>query len=70
MDLRVMKGFWLKDRRAILQTGLEAFNLTNHTNPLRVSPYLAAGAQRLPTYNQPVETLNARQIQFMMQIEY
>ncbi len=70
MDLRVMKGFWLKDRRAILQTGLEAFNLTNHSNPLRVSPYYAAGEGRLPSYNQPVEMLNARQIQFMIQIEY
>jgi len=70
MDLRVMKGFWLKQRRAILQTGLEAFNLTNHSNPLRVSPYYAAGQGRLPSYNQPVETLNARQIQFMIQIEY
>ncbi|MGC8795312.1 MAG: hypothetical protein ACP5U2_18190, partial [Bryobacteraceae bacterium] len=70
MDMRVMKGFWLKNKRAVLQTGLEAFNLTNHSNPLRVSPYLAARGRRLASYNQPVEMLNARQIQFMIQLEY
>jgi len=70
MDMRIMKGFWLKQRRAILQTGLEAFNLTNHGNPLRVSPYFATPNRRLDSYNRAVETLNARQIQFMIQIEY
>jgi len=70
LDLRVMKGFWLKEKRAILQVGAEAFNLTNHSNPLRVSPYYCAEGRYLPSYNQAVETLNARQIQFLIQIEY
>ena len=70
MDLRIMKGFPLRNNRAILQTGVESFNLTNHTNPLRVSPYYAAGANRLPNYGGIVEALNARQLQLMIQIEY
>ena len=70
LDARVMKGFWLRERRAILQIGAEAFNLTNHFNPLRVSPYYAARGVRLASYGQAVETLNARQVQFLIQLEY
>ena len=70
VDLRVMKGIWVKKDRAILQFGVEAFNLANHSNPLRVSPYYAAGGRRLASYGEVVETLNARQLQLVVQIEY
>ena len=70
LDLRVMKGIWLKKDRAILQLGAEAFNLMNHSNPLRVSPYYAAGGTPLTSYRQAVETLNARQMQLVFQVEY
>jgi hypothetical protein len=70
MDLRVMQGIWVKKDRAILQFGVEAFNWANHSNPLRVSPYYAAGRQRLGSYGEAVETLNARQLQLVVQIEY
>jgi hypothetical protein len=70
LDVRVMKTFLVKEGRAWLQTGLECFNLLNHSNALRVSPYYAAQGVRLPSYREPVETLNARQIQFLIQFEY
>jgi len=69
-DVRVMKGVWLKERRAILQMGVEAFNLANHSNPLRVSATYAAAGARLASYRQPAETLNARQLQLVVQLEY
>jgi hypothetical protein len=70
LDLRTMKTFPFKHDRAYVQAGVEVFNLTNHSNPLRVSQYYAAGGIRLPSYGQAVETLNARQIQFLIQLEY
>ncbi len=70
VDLRIMKGFWVKNGRAIVQAGIEAFNLLNHSNALRVSPYYAAGALQLPSYGEPLETLGARRIQMMVQFEY
>ncbi len=70
LDVRVMKTILLREGRAWLQTGLEAFNLGNHSNALRVSPYYAAGGSRLTSYGGEIETLNARQIQFMIQFEY
>ena len=57
-------------RRAWLQFGVEVFNLTNHPNPLRVSPYYASRDRRLDSYGQAMETLNARQIQWLVQLEY
>jgi len=70
VDLRVMKTFPVNHNRAVLQTGFEAFNLANHTNPARVSQFYAAGGALLGSYGHDIETLNARQIQFMIQIEY
>jgi hypothetical protein len=69
-DLRVMQGIWVKKDRAILQFGVEAFNLANHSNPLRVSPYYSARGRRLNSYREAIETLNARQLQLVVQIEY
>jgi hypothetical protein len=70
LDVRVMKTFLVKGGRAWLQTGVESFNLLNHSNLLRASPYYAARGVRLGSYGQEIETLNARQIQFMIQLEY
>jgi len=70
LDLRTMKTFHFKHDRAYVQAGIEVFNLTNHSNPLRVSQYYAANEVRLPSYGQAVETLNARQVQFLIQVEY
>ncbi|MFN7646057.1 MAG: TonB-dependent receptor domain-containing protein [Acidobacteriota bacterium] len=65
LDLRVMKTIPLLDQRAVLQFGVESFNLTNHTNAERLSPF--AG---LPSYGAILESLPARQVQFMIQFEY
>ena len=70
VDLRVMKTFPVHHNRAVLQTGLEAFNLANHTNPARVSQFYAARGALLGSYGHEIETLNARQVQFMIQFEY
>ncbi len=56
--------------RARLQFGAEVFNLSNHSNPLRVSPYYASRDRQLDSYGQALETLNARQIQWLVQLEY
>jgi hypothetical protein len=69
-DIRTMKTFYFRQERLFLQVGVEAFNLLNHSNPLRVSPYYAAQGNRLTSYGSPVETLNARQIQLLIQLEY
>jgi hypothetical protein len=70
VDLRMMKTFPVHQNRAVLQVGLEGFNLANHTNAARVSQFYAAGGERLSSYGHEIETLNARQIQFMVQFEY
>ena len=71
LDLRLMKVWWVvKPKRAALELAADIFNLANHTNPLRVSPFYATGAQNLATYGGIVESLNARQIQFSLSLEY
>ncbi len=70
LDLRVMKSIWLKPDRMVLQFGAEGFNLINHSNPLRVSPFYAAGGRRIESYRGVVETLPARQVQLFVQLEY
>jgi hypothetical protein len=69
-DIRTMKTFYFRQERLFLQVGVEAFNLMNHSNPLRVSAYYAAQGNRLTSYGSAVETLNARQIQLLIQLEY
>ncbi len=70
LDLRVAKRFPFKHDRAWFNAGVEAFNLTNHSNFLRVSPYYAARGIRLSSYRNVVEALNARQIEFLFTVEY
>ena len=70
LDLRLMKTIHVKDR-ALLQFGIEGFNLGNHANIERVSPYYANPAgRRLASFGQPLESLPARQLQFLIQFEY
>jgi len=70
LDLRISKGFTLPKDRGIVTVGVNGFNLTNHTNPLRVSPYYNAGKSKLPSYGRLVEGLNARQLQFTLEFEF
>ncbi len=64
MDLRLMKTVLVKEQRAKVQFGVESFNLLNHTNRLRVSPYYTN------TLGALVEAQNPRQVQLMFQFEY
>ena len=70
VDFRVMKGFKFESKHAILQTGVEAFNLLNHTNPGRVSPYYSANGAKLDSFGTIIDALNGRQVQFMIQYEF
>jgi hypothetical protein len=70
LDVRVMKTFHVMQDRAILQFGVESFNLTNHSNSERISQFYAAPDSPLRTYGQTLENLPARQIQFVVQLEY
>jgi hypothetical protein len=69
LDVRVMKTIHIGER-ALLQFGVEAFNLSNHANIERVSPYYSNAAGRLASFGQPLESLPARQLQFLAQFEY
>lgn len=70
LDLRLMKTFRVLKDRAILQFGIESFNLTNHTNTERVSQFYATPSSLLRSHGQTLESLPARQVQFLMQFEY
>ncbi|MEZ5401892.1 MAG: TonB-dependent receptor [Bryobacteraceae bacterium] len=70
LDLRVMKTIPLWDERALLQFGVESFNLTNRTRVERLSPYFANAAGRLSNYGTPLESAPARQVQLLVQLEY
>lgn len=64
-DVRATKGFrWWKDH-GIFLFGIGVYNLTNHTNPLKVSEYYG-----LTSYRGLIETLNARQVQWSWQWEF
>ena len=70
LDLRVFKFIPILDGRAKWNVGVETFNILNHTNSLRVSPYYAAQGARLTNYNRPIEVLNARQVQLFATLEW
>ncbi|MBL8210990.1 MAG: TonB-dependent receptor [Bryobacterales bacterium] len=70
LDIRVMKTIPVWENRAKFQFGVESFNLLNHTNVERVSPSFQAGAERLSTYGGILESLPARQVQLMAQLEF
>lgn len=70
LDLRIMKTWKVQDGRAVLQLGVESFNLTNHSNVERVSQFYAGPQGRLDSYGSPLESLPGRQVQFLMQFEF
>jgi hypothetical protein len=70
LDARVMKTIPIHAERALLQFGIESFNLLNHTNVERVSSYYATDQGRLASYGAILESLPARQVQLMIQFEF
>ncbi len=65
VDQRLTKGFACGRDHGILLFGLGFYNLTNHTNAIRSSPYYG-----IASYRGLIEALNARQTQFSFQWEY
>ena len=63
LDLALSREFKLYEQLT-LGARVEAFNLLNHTNRLRVSPYYTS------TFGALVEAQNPRQVQLMFQFEY
>ncbi len=70
LDLRVFKVIPILEGRAKWHVGAESFNILNHTNSLRVSPFYAAQSVRLANYQRPIEVLNARQVQLFAALEF
>ncbi len=64
VDIRLMKTFMTHHDRAKLQFGIEAFNLLNRANAVISSPYLTE------SFKGPVESLNRRQFQTLVQWEF
>ena len=64
VDIRLMKTFMTHHDRAKLQFGIEAFNLLNRANVVISSPYLTE------SFKGPVESLNRRQFQTLVQWEF
>jgi hypothetical protein len=65
-----MQTIPLWKQRALLQVGVETFNLTNRARAEGVSEYLAAPGGRLGNYGTPLESAPARQVQLLVQLEY
>jgi hypothetical protein len=70
LDLRIFKTIPVMDGRAKFFAGGESFNILNHSNMLRVSPFYAAKGEILGGYRSPIEVMNARQIQLFLVFEY
>jgi hypothetical protein len=69
-DARLMKTIPFQENRSRLQMGVEAFNILNHANAVRVSDAYASPAGRLPRWGSLIESSTPRQIQLFVQFEY
>jgi hypothetical protein len=69
VDFRVLKYFPLGEH-AHLDLVAESFNLLNHTNIVQINSFYGIGLQPLSGFGQPTQALNARQIQFSLDLEY
>ncbi len=69
VDLRVLKFFKIGEHGK-LDLVTELFNLLNRRNFTEISPFYGEGAAPLPTFAQPIEASNARQVQFSVDFEF
>ena len=69
VDFRVLKYFPLGEH-AHLDLVAESFNLLNHTNIVQINSFYGIGLRPLSGFGQPTQALNARQIQFSLDLEY
>lgn len=70
VDLRILKRFWLNERRQLLDFAVDIFNLTNAVNVRELSPFTGHGAQPLANFGKPLDALNARRLQFSLEFEF
>lgn len=64
LDARVFKEIHWEEKHLRLQAGVEAYNLLNHSNPIRFIPYYRAN------YADPIEFSPARQLQLFLHMEF
>ena len=69
VDLRVLKAIFFEGGRH-LDLVVESFNVFNHTNVTAINPYFGSEPMPLPGFRTPIESLNARQIEFSIDFEY
>lgn len=69
LDFRALKYFPVA-KRGKLDLVVEFFNLFNHANATRLNPFFGSGPARIVGFGQPIEGLNARQIQFSVDFEF
>jgi hypothetical protein len=69
VDFRVLKYFPLGEH-AHLDLVAESFNLMNHTNVVQINYFYGNGPHPLSGFAQPTQALNARQIEFSVDLEY
>ena len=69
MDFRVLKYFPFGATRH-LDVVAEFFNLFNHPNVLEINTVFGSGAAPIAGFGQPLEGMNARQVQFSLDFEF
>jgi outer membrane receptor protein involved in Fe transport len=69
LDFRALKYFPIASRGK-LDFVVEFFNLFNHANATQLNPFFGTGGAPLGSFGQPIEGLNARQIQFSIDFEF
>ncbi|MDX2266641.1 MAG: carboxypeptidase regulatory-like domain-containing protein [Bryobacter sp.] len=70
LDARLFRLFELKENRLRLQAGIEAYNLLNRSNPLRLLPFHASGNTPLANERGVLEYQPARQVQLFLHLEF
>jgi hypothetical protein len=69
MDFRILKYFPFGETRH-LDVVAEFFNLFNHANVLQMNPVFGSGLSPIAGYDQPIEGMSARQVQFSLDFEF
>lgn len=70
LDARIFKEMHWEEKHIRLQMGVEGYNLTNRSNPVRLLTFYAAQGQKLNNYREVIEFSPARQIQLFMHFEF
>jgi len=70
LDARVFKEVIWEEKHIRLQMGVEGYNLTNRSNPVRLLGYYAAQGRKLDNYASVIEFSPARQLQIFLHFEF